>query len=90
MWRVINGPTADWPLGLCDFRTIDPDADLVANDNLLIDGALENLLIHPSAKHQWYYLDQQNADEVAVFRQTSTDPAGRGQYPSRYSIMCIC
>jgi len=64
----LKGPNNDWPLALCDYRTVDLDEDAIANDVLFETAIGENELLFPSDSHQWYYLSNQQIDEVIVFR----------------------
>ena len=67
IWRVLKGPNNDWPLALCDFQSVDP-ADAVLNDVLHEDSVGENELLYKDGGHKWYYLQDQQVDDLIVFR----------------------
>ena len=68
VWRPLVGPNNDWPLALCDFTSVDVENDIVPSDLLHNDREAENVLLHPNSKHRWYYLQNQQIDELLVFR----------------------
>jgi hypothetical protein len=45
----------------------------MATDVVMRDGFTENYQIYHNDEHVWYYLNNQLADEVIVFRQTDTE-----------------
>jgi hypothetical protein len=73
VWKPLYGPVSDWPLGVCDAQTVVMDRDCMATDVVTRTGFTENYQIYHNEGHLWYYLSQQLADEVVVFRQTDTD-----------------
>lgn len=74
IWRVLAGPNNDWPLGLCDYASIDPEKDTIPNDMLSRTAVGENELLFASPRHEWYYLSSQSVEEAILFRNASTDP----------------
>lgn len=60
---------------MCDVQTVDMDRDCMATDVVMRDGFTENYQIYHNEQHMWYYLNNQLADEVVIFRQTDTDEA---------------
>jgi hypothetical protein len=75
IWKPLRGPVTDWPLAVCDARTVNIDEDCMATDVVTRTGFTENYQIYPSSDYKWYYLNNQLADEVILFRQTDTDEA---------------
>jgi len=49
------------------------EKDCMATDVVTREGFTENYQIYHNEVHRWYYLNNQLADEVIVFRQTDTD-----------------
>ncbi|KAK8029284.1 hypothetical protein PG991_006340 [Apiospora marii] len=78
-WRPLRGPLRDWPLALCDPSTVDPGADLIRTDNIIKGEYAENIGLHFGESQRWYYLGNQTADELLVFRQA--DSQGRTGVP---------
>ncbi|KAK1775514.1 hypothetical protein QBC45DRAFT_421917 [Copromyces sp. CBS 386.78] len=73
-WRPLRGPLNDWPLAICDARTVDNEADLMPGDIVYPDWATENLQVHHNPNHKWYYLPDQTADEVLIFKSADSSP----------------
>jgi hypothetical protein len=63
----------DWPLAVCDARTVNLERDCIALDVVSRDFYTENYQLYPNDNYKWYYLNNQKADEVMIFRQTDTD-----------------
>lgn len=76
VWKPLRGPLRDWPLALCDAASVKA-ADLTAADIVFEENVSENLQIHYDAAQKWYYLEDQEASEMLVFRQAESHPAGR-------------
>ncbi len=69
IWRLLNdSPTKDWPLALCDYRSIDADRDLIANDIVYQTGLGEDCFLHYNREHRWWYLADQSPKETIIFR----------------------
>ena len=69
----IRGPVRDWPLALCDVRTVNPGADLQACDIIDPDFVSEEYLLHHAPEQKWCYLKDQMPNEVWVMLQTDSD-----------------
>ncbi|RSL84310.1 hypothetical protein CEP51_004009 [Fusarium floridanum] len=67
LWRPLYGPNDDWPLAVCDYTSVE-DGDIILNDDLHRDRAVENCLLHPNAAHRWHYIAGQTPEDVLVFR----------------------
>jgi hypothetical protein len=77
IWRLLNKkPTRDWPLCLCDWRSVDVANDLIANDIVYPLGTGENCFLRHSPQHSWWYLANQRLDEVIVFRNARLNHGG--------------
>ncbi|KAH7071333.1 hypothetical protein BKA63DRAFT_555283 [Paraphoma chrysanthemicola] len=74
VWRLIcPGPNNDWPLGLCDWRTVDIEDDIIDNDVVFEGNATENTLLYYNRKHQWYWKSDMGMDDVIVLCNASSD-----------------
>jgi len=73
VWRPIGNPVAHHPLAVADWRSLDPEKDLVATRHIYADreGATFNVRYNPS--HQWYYLGIQTPDEVILIKCFDSD-----------------
>jgi len=79
MWRPITAPPQDYPLAVCDARTIDPSdgVPVLAVTEVRGVGALEfetsGYLHNP--RHRWCYFNDMMPAEVLVFKTHDSDPA---------------
>jgi hypothetical protein len=77
IWRATTPPPQDFPLAVCDARTL-ASADEVTVK--AVTKELSGLIIHDttsyrySADHRWYYFRNMTRDEVIVFKTHDTDP----------------
>ncbi|KAI1313742.1 putative CmcJ-like methyltransferase [Xylaria venustula] len=71
VWRPLIGPNDDWPLAVCDYSTIRA-SDIVQADVLHADRITENQLLHPSDQHRWYYVENQQQNDLIVFRNSDS------------------
>ncbi|KAF2117450.1 hypothetical protein BDV96DRAFT_611800 [Lophiotrema nucula] len=74
IWKPLHGPLTDWPLTVCDSRTVTPERDCIATDVVERSGFTENYQVYYHPDMRFCYLSGQRADEVIVFRQTDTEP----------------
>lgn len=56
---------------MCDYATIQP-IDITKSDVLHTDRITENQLLHHSDKHRWYYVENQQPDDLIVFRNVDS------------------
>ncbi|KAJ4402240.1 hypothetical protein N0V85_005350 [Neurospora sp. IMI 360204] len=75
IWKPIRGPLNDWPLGLCDGRTLDFEKDTVSSDVVFDDFVTENLQIYHNPAFEWYYLPDHNTWEALIFKSADSDPS---------------
>ncbi|CAI6089576.1 unnamed protein product [Clonostachys chloroleuca] len=80
VWKVLKGPNNDWPLAVCDYKTVDLSADTTANDALHLTGVGENWLLHHNNKQRWYYFSSMDIDDLIVFRNSDS----KGKLSLRY------
>ncbi|KAK5652364.1 hypothetical protein OQA88_10556 [Cercophora sp. LCS_1] len=72
IWKVLAGPNNDWPLAVCDCESVDFAKDYLANDVINERGVGENGLMQYSSRHRWYYLADQEVDDLIVFRNSNS------------------
>lgn len=72
VWRVTKGPNRDWPLAVCDYTSVNARGDLEETDIIHKTWVGESGRIYHNSTHRWYYLDQQEVDDVVVFRNTDS------------------
>ncbi|KAH6658974.1 hypothetical protein BKA67DRAFT_3001 [Truncatella angustata] len=72
IWTVLKGPNNDWPLAVCDFKSINSAVDCIPNDILHDTTVGENGLLYHDDRHRWYYLADQETDDLIVFRNANS------------------
>jgi hypothetical protein len=72
-WKPIKGPVYDFPLTLCDRRTVDYASHTTAMDIVTFNSINENTRVYFDEKHEWYYWHGLQVDEVIAFIQADSD-----------------
>jgi len=54
----------DWPLAVCDHRSVNVDVDLQACDLIHATHISEEYKVHYAKAQKWYYLKDQMPSEV--------------------------
>lgn len=89
VWRAFSPPPQDFPLAVCDGRTICPadEVPVVAiTEEVDADGNLTHIVhdttgyLH-SHDHRWYYFPDMTIDEVIVFKSHDSDPTRTSRVP---------
>ncbi|KAF2133131.1 hypothetical protein P153DRAFT_353543 [Dothidotthia symphoricarpi CBS 119687] len=73
VWKPLYGPLTDWPLSVCDSRSISTSRDCIATDVVERTGFTENYQVYYHVDMQFCYLSEQLASEVILFLQTDTE-----------------
>ncbi|KAM0441229.1 hypothetical protein ACHAPT_000536 [Fusarium lateritium] len=74
-WMPLKGPARDWPLTLCDVRSIDPDSDLEPSDLVDPKEVSETYSVHYAPRQRWCYVKDQMPGEVWIFLQADSNGA---------------
>lgn len=94
VWRSMTGPIEQWPLAMCDARTID-DAKLHTverRDNARREPSFEysrpSETRHASydARHRWYWFPRMDRDEVILLKNYDTLTDGTARYALHSAI----
>jgi len=75
LWKPLCGPLRDWPLALCDYRSVDP-ADMVAMDEVHRTATLESHAVQYNEKQKWYHLSDMRTDEILIFKSADSHVNG--------------
>jgi hypothetical protein len=75
VWKPLRGPLCDWPLALCDPRSVDA-SDLRARDTVKRESFIETYQVHYTPTQKWYYISDQMPEEAWLFLQADSSPAG--------------
>lgn len=65
VWHPLFSPIEDYPLALCDSRTVSDD-DLVPCDYVLPNFESESYCVKFNANHRWYYKSDQTENDVLL------------------------
>ncbi|KAF7760175.1 hypothetical protein Agabi119p4_10851 [Agaricus bisporus var. burnettii] len=68
LWRPIGNPALEWPLALCDFRSVDPKNDTYPVALVYPDREGETMCVKPNDKHEWKYLRGMTPDEIVLIK----------------------
>lgn len=68
LWRPIDNPAFDFPLALCDYRSVDAQKDLVPVRLIYPDREGETFGVKFSPEHRWKYMRGMNTDEVVLIK----------------------
>jgi hypothetical protein len=67
VWRPVSHPASDWPLALCDARSV-AAGDLVAADIIYPDRRGEIYNMTYARQHRWWYVPDMALDEVLLIK----------------------
>jgi len=74
VWKPLRGPVKDWPLALCDATSV-KKSDLAPCDFVLSSDIVREMFqVHHNNEQTWYYLSDQEATELLLFRQDDSIP----------------
>jgi len=68
LWRPILHPAYDWPLTLCDYRTVDVKRDLEPTTLKYPDRDGETFGVKYSPEHRWKYLRGMTPEEFVLIK----------------------
>jgi hypothetical protein len=67
LWRPIHHPAIDWPLALCDYRSVGPK-DIYPVALVYPDREGETLGVQYNENHKWKYLSGMTPDELVLIK----------------------
>ena len=68
LWRPISHAALDWPLGLCDFRSVDMKKDLIPIALVYPDREGETFGVKFNEAHKWKYMKGMEPDEFVLIK----------------------
>ncbi|PFH51613.1 hypothetical protein AMATHDRAFT_142140 [Amanita thiersii Skay4041] len=68
LWRPIEYPALEWPLALCDYRSVDPKTDVFASALVYPDREGENFIVAYSPNHKWKYVHAMTPDDIVLIK----------------------
>jgi hypothetical protein len=73
VWHPLQGPLVDWPLAVCDARSVDFENDTMPGDVVDRDAMFENTQVHFNPDQEWYYLRDQTPSELVIFKNADSE-----------------
>jgi hypothetical protein len=86
VWRPIKGPVEEWPLALCDARSIAFD-DFVATEQRYQNRTGEIYSITYNPGHRWYYFPKMDRDEAVLIKGFDSLTDGRARFTAHTSFI---
>lgn len=71
--RPILNPVAHNPLAVADYRSLDPERDLVPTRHIYANREGSTFAVRHNPNHKWYYLSDQTPDEVTLIKCFDSD-----------------
>lgn len=68
LWRPIEVPAYDWPLALCDFRSVDYQNDLVPTTLKFPHRDGETFSVNYNPNHRWKYVKGMTPEEFVLIK----------------------
>jgi hypothetical protein len=69
IWRPLRGPVLDNPLAVADYRSIDPQNDLVPSELRYENGFVgETFVVKYNPNQRFYYVSEMQPDEVLLLK----------------------
>lgn len=68
LWRPISHPAIDYPLAMCDYRSVDVEKDLIPVALIYSDHEGETFGVKFNPSHKWKYLREMQLDEVVLIK----------------------
>src|SRR3954451_3997196 len=79
LWRTFSPPPQDFPLAVCDARSIAPGDEVTVS--AITEERNAGEIVHDTTgylynpDHRWYYFPDMTIDEVIVFKSHDSDPS---------------
>lgn len=68
LWRPIGNPALDWPLALCDYKSVDTKKDTFPVALIYPDHEGETMGVKYNPNHKWKYLRDMTPDEIVLIK----------------------
>lgn len=86
VWRPLRR-VGSWPLAVCDARTV-RNSDLVSSDLVRRRYVGEAYFATYSERHKWYYLADQDRDEVVMIKIYDSSSHAEAKCTDEYPEAC--
>lgn len=78
LWRPLRGPVQDWPLAICDYRTVDQATDAVPVDQVYPHLLAEGISFYYNPAHRWYFTSDMSPEEAWLIKIMDTEARSKG------------
>ena len=68
LWRPITHAAEDFPLALADYKTVNPETDLIPGTLHFETYTGQTFSVKFNEKHQWYYVKGMRTDEAVLIK----------------------
>ena len=68
LWRPIAVPALDWPLALCDYRSVDLKKDTFPVARISAESTGETMRVKYNENHKWKYLHGMTPEEIVLIK----------------------
>ena len=68
LWRPIANPAVDWPLALCDYRSVELKKDTFPVARISAESTGETMGIQYNENHKWKYLHGMTPEEIVLIK----------------------
>jgi hypothetical protein len=68
LWRPIANPAVDWPLALCDYRSVDLKKDTFPVTRISAERTGETMGVRYNENHKWKYLHGMTPEEIVLIK----------------------
>ncbi|TEB19125.1 hypothetical protein FA13DRAFT_1852984 [Coprinellus micaceus] len=68
LWRPIHVPASEWPLALCDYRSVNPEKDALPVALVYPDREGETYGITYNPNHKWKYLRDMTPEDIVLIK----------------------
>lgn len=68
LWRAIENPAVDWPLALCDFRSVQAEKDVVPVTLIYPERTGETYGVRFNPEHKWKYFHGATPEEAILIK----------------------
>ena len=68
LWRPIAVPAVDWPLALCDYRSVDLEKDTFPVAHITAESTGETMRVKYNENHKWKYLHGMTPEEIVLIK----------------------
>ncbi|MCJ1424315.1 hypothetical protein MMC29_002202 [Sticta canariensis] len=86
VWRPLIDSVEDWPLAVCDGRTVD-GSDLVETDHVRRQYSGSTLYMMHNSAQRFYYMSKQSKNEVLIFKNFDSKSDVEAKYAPHASFL---